>query len=55
MAKKLSSGSADQKVFIVEDHPVFRQGLIQMLAGERGLTVVGFAADAAAALKSITE
>jgi DNA-binding NarL/FixJ family response regulator len=55
MAKKLSSGSADQKVFIVEDHPVFRQGLIQMLAGERGLTVVGFAADAAAALKSIPE
>jgi DNA-binding NarL/FixJ family response regulator len=55
MAKKLSSGSADQKVFIVEDHPVFRQGLIQMLAGERGLTVVGFAADAAAALKSIPQ
>jgi DNA-binding NarL/FixJ family response regulator len=55
MAKKLSSGSADQKVFIVEGHPVFHQGLIQMLAGERGLTVVGFAADAAAALKSIPE
>jgi DNA-binding NarL/FixJ family response regulator len=55
MAKKLSSASADQKVFIVEDHPVFRQGLIQMLSGERGLTVVGFAADAAAALKSIPQ
>lgn len=53
MAKKTSTAAAKRTVFIVEDHPVFRQGLIQMLAAEPDLTVVGFAVDAASALREI--
>jgi len=55
MAKKLIAESKVRKVFIVEDHPVFRQGLIQLLAGESDLIVVGFAASAIPALRAITK
>lgn len=55
MAKKISSGTPAQKIFIVEDHPVFRQGLIQMLAGEPDLTVVGSAAVVEQALRDIAK
>lgn len=54
---KRSAGSAASvaKVFIVEDHPVFRQGLAQMLEGEEDLSVCGFAQDAEAALPAILQ
>lgn len=55
MAKKSDSNAMTRKVFIVEDHPVFRQGLIQMLAAEEGLKVAGYAADATAARREITK
>ncbi len=42
-----------RKVFIVEDHPVFRQGLIHMLNNEPGLSVCGHAVDAGTALSAI--
>jgi DNA-binding NarL/FixJ family response regulator len=53
MAARKITGSPTKKIFIVEDHPVFRQGLMQMLAAEPGLAVVGFAADAATAQQEI--
>ena len=37
---------AVKKIFIVEDHPVFRQGLVQILRRQEGLTVCGQAGDA---------
>ena len=42
-----------KKVFIVEDHPVFREGLAQLVKAEQDLTVSGQAGDAAQALRAI--
>jgi DNA-binding NarL/FixJ family response regulator len=42
-----------RKVFIVEDHPVFREGLVQIIGGEKDLTVCGEAGDADHALQAI--
>ena len=48
-----SSRPARRRVFIVEDHPVFREGLVQVINSEDDLTVCGEAADAEAALEAI--
>ncbi len=40
-------------MFIVEDHPVFREGLVQLLGMEPGLKVCGEAGDAEQALRDI--
>lgn len=42
-----------KSVFIVEDHPVFREGLRQIVAREKSLTVCGEAADSVRAFKDI--
>jgi DNA-binding NarL/FixJ family response regulator len=42
-----------RKVFIVEDHPVFREGLVQIINSEGDLTVCGEAEDAEHALEAI--
>ena len=42
-------------IVIADDHPVFRQGLIQIIEMEHGLNVVGEARDGAAALSMIKE
>src|SRR5208282_4088003 len=42
-----------RKIFIVEDHPVFREGLVQIISGEKDLSVCGEAGDADHALKAI--
>jgi len=55
MPKKASPDTAVRKVFIVEDHPVFRQGLMQMLAAESDLKVIGFSGDAAGARRDIVK
>ncbi|HLP75381.1 MAG TPA: response regulator transcription factor [Candidatus Paceibacterota bacterium] len=47
------SVSRIKKVFIVEDHPVFREGLRQMVNREAGFTVCGEAEDFRRALKEI--
>ena len=48
-----SSPAARRKVFIVEDHPVFRQGLAHIVNSEADLTVCGQAGDAEQALRDI--
>jgi DNA-binding NarL/FixJ family response regulator len=45
--------SKARKIFIVEDHPVFRQGLAQLIDEQPDLRVCGEAADAEAALPAI--
>jgi len=55
MAKTLraqTSGSR-RKIYIVEDHPVFREGLVQIIGGEKDLSVCGEAGDADHALQAI--
>jgi DNA-binding NarL/FixJ family response regulator len=42
---------APKKVFIVEDHPVYREGLVQILRREKDLIVCGQAGDAEEALR----
>lgn len=41
------------KVFIVDDHPIFRHGLQQVITRDPGFTVVGEAGDGTAALAEI--
>ena len=43
------------RVFIVDDHTKFREGLRQLIEHDPGLTVCGDAADAAAALEGIRQ
>jgi DNA-binding NarL/FixJ family response regulator len=52
MAKNTKPAST-RNVFIVEDHPIFRAGLTQLVNGEPGLRVSGNAATAAKALQDI--
>lgn len=42
------------RVLIVDDHPIFRQGLRQLVDGAPGLTVVGEAGDFATAVERLT-
>ena len=55
MAKLLKKKTNGQKsrIFLVEDHPVFRDGLSKLLDAEGDLTVCGEAGDAKQGLKSI--
>jgi DNA-binding NarL/FixJ family response regulator len=55
MAKLLKTKIDRRKsrIFLVEDHPVFRDGLSKLLNAENDLTVCGEAGDARQALKSI--
>ncbi len=43
------------KVLIVDDHPLFRRGIISALANQDGLTVVGEASDGLEAIKKTEE
>jgi DNA-binding NarL/FixJ family response regulator len=55
MAKLLEKKAAgrQRRIFLVEDHPVFRDGLAKLLDAEEDLTVCGEAGDAKQGLKSI--
>ena len=44
-----------KRIFLVEDHPVFRDGLAKLLAAEDDLTVCGEAGNARQAVKAIVE
>jgi DNA-binding NarL/FixJ family response regulator len=55
---KISTGTPaanKSRVFIVDDHTMFREGLRQLIEHDPGLTVCGDAADAATAVKGIRE
>jgi DNA-binding NarL/FixJ family response regulator len=41
------------RIFLVEDHPAFREGLVQIISGEKDLSVCGQAGDADHALQAI--
>ncbi len=49
----MGKSSKPRGIFLVEDHPTFREGLAQILEKEQDLTVCGSAGTAAAALRSI--
>lgn len=51
IAKETTKGV--KKVFIVDDHPIVREGLAQLINQEKDLTVVGDAEDAAGTLKGL--
>lgn len=53
-SSKQRASIAPKKIFVVEDHPVFRQGLRQMVNLEEDLTVCGEAGDYDQALQGIT-
>jgi DNA-binding NarL/FixJ family response regulator len=51
--KRQSKSSAKKKIFIVDDHPMMRDGLAQMIGNEPDLLVCGEAEDASEALAQI--
>src|SRR5512133_334360 len=55
MATSTSSGPADsrKRIYIIDDHPVFRQGLGQLVNAEPDLVVSGAAGSAEDALKAL--
>jgi DNA-binding NarL/FixJ family response regulator len=52
-AKKNKSSGLQHQIFLVEDHPVFREGLAKLLNAEADLAVCGEAGDAKTGLKDI--
>jgi DNA-binding NarL/FixJ family response regulator len=44
---------ATSKIFVVDDHPIVRQGLVQLICSERDLVVCGEGEDAYEALRAI--
>jgi DNA-binding NarL/FixJ family response regulator len=52
-AKKTISSGPQHRIFLVEDHPVFRDGLAKLLNAEADLVVCGEAGDARSGLKDI--
>ena len=53
MARHLPKQKERKKIFIVDDHPVFREGLVGLVKREPGWTVCGEADTASAALGAI--
>jgi len=52
-SSKAQPNGCRRRIFIVEDHPVFREGLVQIIGGETDLMVCGEAGDADRALRAI--
>lgn len=52
-ALKAKSETSRKRIYIVEDHPTFRQGLVQILNAEKHLNVCGTAATVDQALPAI--
>jgi len=54
-AKRTKDRQPQRTVFIVDDHPVFREGLVGLVSREPGMTVCGEATNAAQALTLIEQ
>jgi DNA-binding NarL/FixJ family response regulator len=52
-AKPKAAGAGSKKIFIVDDHPMMREGLAQLISQEKDLVVCGEADDAAQAVEQI--
>lgn len=52
---KSENEGSKHKVFLVDDHPIVREGLAQLINKENDLTVCGEAGDVSDALQAITE
>ena len=55
MDNKSGSGKSPQRVLIVDDHPLLRDGLIKVINQQAGLAVCGEAADARAGLAAVAK
>ncbi len=55
MARKIQSGTTKRTVLIVDDHPIVRQGLAQLINQEKDLEVCGQAEDAHEAMQAIRQ
>jgi DNA-binding NarL/FixJ family response regulator len=53
MAKQLPRQKEQKRIFIVDDHPVFRDGLVGLVRQEEGLSICGEADNASQALTAI--
>lgn len=53
-AKAKPASIAKKRILIVDDHPMMREGLSQLIAGDASLELCGEAANAAAALDAVT-
>jgi DNA-binding NarL/FixJ family response regulator len=51
--KKLNNNGSQHRIFLVEDHPVFREGLAKLLNAEPDLSVCGEAGDVKTGLQGI--
>ncbi len=51
--KEMQSAPSRKQVYVVDDHPVFREGMAQIINGEQDLLVCGQAGDAEQALPEI--
>src|ERR1035441_6902037 len=47
--------TADVRILLIDDHTLFRESLVRLLAGEAGLKVVGHCATLAEARKVLSE
>lgn len=52
---KPGNAKAKRRIFVVEDHPVFCEGLVRLITAEKDLMVCGQTADGEKALKSISD
>src|SRR5437773_5722413 len=53
MVRQVSKRKEPKRIFIVDDHPVFREGLVALIQRQQDLTVCGQAGDARPALTAI--
>lgn len=55
MSEKQKKAASTKKILIVDDHPMMREGLAQLIGNERDLKVCGEAENAREALEKISE